>query len=133
MRPRWLRGRTLICSNLAHTCRAERFRPLFQTEQHASRHEEPRRLDRIRGQPGPDASCIYAAARHELCSILVDRIKTKLPDPIKAARIPHVQHERAIGLDYCDRPAWASPEGNLVADGEVLKLRENASRLGKSR
>ena len=58
----------------------------------------------------------HAAARHELCSILVDRVETKLPDPIKAAQVPHVQHERAIGLDGCHRPAWASTRRDLVTD-----------------
>jgi hypothetical protein len=32
-----------------------------------------------------------------------------------------------VGLDRRHRPTWASPDGNPVADSEVLKLRENAS------
>jgi hypothetical protein len=38
----------LIRANLAHIRRAQRFRSLFQAEQHASRHDEPRGLNHIR-------------------------------------------------------------------------------------
>jgi hypothetical protein len=113
-------GRTLARASFAGIRRAQRFRPMFQTEQHASRHEKSRRLDRMRRQLGPGTSRAHAAARDELCSVLVDWVKTKLPDPIKVPQVPHVQHERATGLDGCHRPAWAAPEGNSVPDGEVL-------------
>ena len=42
--------------------------------------------------------------------MLVDCVETKLPDPIKAAQVPHVQHDRAIGLDGCHRPGRPSTE-----------------------
>src|SRR5687767_12277374 len=81
---------TLIGADLFHVRRAQPLGPLLQPEQHAARHDEPRRLDRIRSQPSPDASCTHAAARHEPCSMLVDWIETKLPDPIQRAQVPHV-------------------------------------------
>src|SRR5687767_13346536 len=81
------RGRTLLRANLARIRRAQRFRPLFQTEEHASRHNEPCWLDHICSQPGPGTSCTNAAARDQLCSLLVDGVETKLPDPIKATHV----------------------------------------------
>src|SRR5688500_13643140 len=58
------RGRPLMRTNVGHVHRAQRFGPLLQAEQHASRHEKSRRLDRMRGQPRPDVSVAHAAARH---------------------------------------------------------------------
>src|SRR5688500_263178 len=81
------RGRPLMRTNVGHVHRAQRFGPLLQAEQHASRHEKSRRLDRMRGQPSPDVSVAHAAARHELRSMPVDRIEAELPDPVEAAQV----------------------------------------------
>src|SRR5512135_3257266 len=102
------------------------FGALFQTQQHSPRHEKSRRLDHIREQPGPDGLWAHATARYESCSALVNRVEAKLPHPIEAGDVPHIQHERATGFNGCHRPAWASPERNFVTNGEVLILGENA-------
>ena len=120
------RRRPAIRANLACVRCAQRFGPVFHTEEHAPCHEESRRFDRVRGQPGPGAPCAHTAARHQSRSLLVDCKQAELPHPIKAAHVPHVQHECASGLDGCHRPARASSERNLVADGKVLKLWKNA-------
>src|SRR5687767_11552818 len=114
-------GRTYIRSSVALVCRAQCFRSLFQTQQHAPRHEKPRRLDRVREQPGPERLRTDAAARHESGSGLVNRVQPKLPHPIKAAHVPHIQYERSIGFENGDRPAWASADRNVVTNREVLK------------
>ena len=69
-------------------------------------------------------ACTDAAARDEPGAGVVNRVQAELPHPIKAAHVPHIQHECAIRFDDGHRPAWASPERTGVADGEVLKLRE---------
>ena len=106
--------------------RGQGFGPLRDAEQHAAGHDESRRLDRQRQQPRPGGAGTHAAARHESCVGVVDRVQTKLPDPIKISQAPHVQHERALRFDGRDRPARTLPQRNLVADREMLKLRENA-------
>src|SRR6185503_20761144 len=91
-------------------------------------HEKSRRLDRMRQHPRPYRLGTNAAARYESCSRLVNRVQAKLPHPIKAAQVPHIQYERTIGLDDCHGPAWASTEGDFVASLNLLKFRKDAGR-----
>jgi len=80
----------------------------------------------MRERPGPHRPCTDPAARYESCSRPVELVQAKLPHPIKAAQVPHIQHERAVGFDDGHRPVWASSERNVVANREVLELGENS-------
>ena len=76
------------------------------------------------------AVCAHTPLRDTRRVCLVDRVETKLPHPVKGAQIPHVQHERPVGFEDRDGPARASPKRDLVTNGEVLKLREDAGCTG---
>ncbi len=55
-------------------------------------------------------------------------LQAELPHPIKAAHVPHIQHERVAWFKDCHRPAWASSEWDAVTNRELLKLRQNTRR-----
>jgi RND family efflux transporter MFP subunit len=113
-------------SNGGARLRDQALGPLFQPEQHSTRHQKSCRLDRVREQPRPQRACTDPAAGYEPGSRLVNRIQPKLPHPIQAADVSHVQYERAIGFEDGHRPARTSSDRNVVTDGEVLELRQNA-------
>ena len=55
---------------------------------------------------------------------LVERVQAELPDPCEAVACA-TQDERPIWLDRRDRKSLTASNGDLVTDGQLLKLRQD--------